>query len=145
MEKIPCCHCGRYFERSARHKNQIFCMLPECRRARKSRWQRQKMASDPEYRANQRASQQKWLKSNPAYWKTYRARKPEKAERNRHLQTIRNRKRRQRPQMPANMIAKMDASIPNKFEPVGQFWVVPVIAKMDALKVNLYEIPPPYS
>jgi hypothetical protein len=27
---------------------------------------------------------------------------------------------------------------------VGQFWLVPVIAKVDALKVNIFEIPSPY-
>jgi hypothetical protein len=43
------------------------------------------------------------------------------------------------------MIAKMDAS--NSFRTSGkttfsgQFWLVPVIAKMDALKVNIYGIP----
>ena len=26
------------------------------------------------------------------------------------------------------------------FQPVGQFWLVPLIAKMDATKVNIYTI-----
>jgi hypothetical protein len=35
----------------------------------------------------------------------------------------------------------MDASKSFNFEPLGQFWLIPVIAKMDALKVNLVKIP----
>ena len=38
-------------------------------------------------------------------------------------------------------IAKLDASNPVDFQPVGQFWLVPVIAKLDARKVNIYTIP----
>jgi len=52
------------------------------------------MANDPEYKANQKQSHQEWLWANPNYWKDYRERNPEKAERNRQLQTIRNRRRR---------------------------------------------------
>jgi hypothetical protein len=43
------------------------------------------------------------------------------------------------------MIAKMDASqsceTSGNTPFSGQFWLVPVIAKMDALKVNIYRIP----
>ena len=39
------------------------------------------------------------------------------------------------------LIAKVDASIVNKFKTVGQYWLVPVIAKVDALKVNIFEVP----
>jgi hypothetical protein len=42
------------------------------------------------------------------------------------------------------MIAKMDASKSRETSghtfSFGQFWLVPVIAKMDALKVNIYRI-----
>jgi hypothetical protein len=41
------------------------------------------------------------------------------------------------------LIAKVDTSIPSKIKVVGQFWMVPLIAKVDALKVNIYEISPP--
>ena len=44
-----------------------------------------------------------------------------------------------------SLIAKMDAlegvGILGKTTFSGQFWLVPVIAKMDALKVNIYGIP----
>jgi len=82
--------------------------------------------------------------ANLGYWREYRRRNPEKAERNRLLQTIRNRKARSSPsdaKMDASVIAKMDASKFDNFEILGQFWLVPVIAKMDALKVNIIKIP----
>jgi hypothetical protein len=47
--------------------------------------------------------------------------------------------------MKGSMIAKMDTSksleTSGKTTFSGQFWLVPVIAKMDALKVNIYRIP----
>jgi hypothetical protein len=39
------------------------------------------------------------------------------------------------------LIAKMDASKSDNFQILGQFWLFPVIAKMDALKVNIIKIP----
>ena len=84
------------------------------------------------------------MDANPGYWKEYRKRNPEKAERNRLLQTIRNRRRsakQSRSEIDRSLIAKLDTSMSNKIKEVGQFWMVPVIAKVDALKVNIYEIP----
>jgi hypothetical protein len=82
--------------------------------------------------------------ANPGYWREYRRKNPEKAERNRLLQGIRNRKARSSPsdaKMEASVIAKMDALKFDNFEILGQFWLIPVIAKMDALKVNIIKIP----
>ena len=135
MDAIPCCHCGEYFSPSPRHRNQRFCRRSGCQRARKAEWQRNKMRTDPEYKANQSQSHQEWLRANPSYWKDYRKRKPEKAERNRLLQAIRNRRRGRFDEAHARenppLIAKMDASKSEDFRPIGQFWLVPVIAKMD--------------
>ena len=75
------------------------------------------------------------------YWKRYRQRHPDKAERNRTLQHIRNRRRRQPAKpLPAALIAKMDARKSYDFDLLGQFYLVPVIAKMDVSKVNIYSI-----
>jgi len=38
----------------------------------------------------------------------------------------------------------VDASDPPKIKVAGEFWMVPVIAKVDALRVYLYEIPARY-
>ena len=147
MEQILCIYCGSLFEASPRHKNQVACKKPECQRARKAEWQRRKMKLDPVYRESQRISQKQWARANPDYWKGYRNRNPEKAERNRILQRVRNRKARAKDTSTGinePLIAKMDASKSNTFQPLGQFWLVPVIAKMDALKVNMVKIPTLY-
>jgi hypothetical protein len=143
MAEIECVYCGDFFEGSPRHKNQTCCKKKECRNAKKAAWQRHKLKTDPEYRANQKSSQKRWVQENPDYWKRYRGKNPEKAERNRILQTIRNRKARSKDE--TSLIAKMDASKPDRFEIVGQFWMVPVIAKMDASKINIIRIPECYA
>jgi len=148
MDRIACVHCGHYFPASPRHKSQRFCGRSRCQKARKAEWQRRKMRIEPQYRANQKQSHQEWLWANPDYWKDYRREHPEKAARNRALQLIRNRQRRKSDGLDAvpsaGLIAKMDASKGNDFDTVSQFWLVPVIAKMDALKVFLRPITPGY-
>ena len=52
MEPVPCCHCGEFFLPSPRHKNQIYCMKPECRRALKASWKRNRMRTDSDFRFN---------------------------------------------------------------------------------------------
>jgi hypothetical protein len=144
MDKILCVYCGDLFDPSPRHKNQTACQKVPCRKARKAAWQRHKMRTDPDYKFNQKLCQRQWLQSHPGYWKAYRANNPAKAERNRILQALRNRRARSKPgdDHPAPwLIAKMNASKHDNFEVLGQFWMVPVIAKMDALKVNLLKIP----
>jgi len=53
MEKPSCFNCADAFIPSPRQKNQKYCGKPECQRARKTAWQRYKMAIDPDYRLNQ--------------------------------------------------------------------------------------------
>jgi hypothetical protein len=70
--------------------------------------------------------------------------KAKKAERNRIGQALRNRRARSSPDatdVDPTLIAKMDASKSDNFQILGQFWLLPVIAKMDALKVNIIKIP----
>jgi hypothetical protein len=144
MEPIPCVYCGDFFDPSPRHKNQNACRKLDCQKAKKAAWQRHKMKTDPVYAANQKSSQQQWIKANPGYWKQYRKNNPDKAERNRICQAIRNRRARSSPDpvgMDTALIAKMDASKSDSFQILGQFWLLPVIAKMDALKVNIIKIP----
>ena len=148
MSEEPCCHCGEFFSLSPRHKNQRFCGKPECQRARKAAWQRHKIQTDSDYRLYQKLSRKQWNKNHPGYWKQYRKQHPDKAERNRILQSIRNRRARSSPSnnnTVPSLIAKMDASKPEALKMLGQFWIVPVIAKMDAFKVNILKIPVHYS
>jgi hypothetical protein len=144
MEEAICINCGSSFIKSPRHKNQSYCRKEDCRRARKSDWQRKKMRTDSEYRAGQRLSHKKWTSANPGYWKQYRSNNPVKAQRNRLLQQARNSLRRiARQDEQGAVIAKMDASESNKpcvFKAFGQYWLVPLIAKMDAFKANIVVI-----
>ena len=142
MEQIPCVNCGKFF--IPRNRSQNYCSDLGCQRTRKATWQRYKLRTDTDYRTQQQLSQQKWLRDNPGYWKRYRQKNDDKTERNRILQTIRNRRNRQ--SEPAtdsfhnSLIAKMDARKPYHFSLVGQFYLVPVIAKMDVSKVNIYDV-----
>lgn len=134
--EVLCLCCGERFARGLRHKEQAYCGKEGCQRKRKARWQKQKIMKDADYRENQKRSQEEWVKKNPGYWKEYRRRKPEKAERNRVMQVLRNRRRRKE----SGVIAKMDALKLLKIQPFGEYFLVPLIAKMDALKVNIYAI-----
>lgn len=139
MDEIPCVHCGKFF--IPRNRNQNYCTEADCQRARKATWQRYKMKTDVDYRAQQRLSNEKWVNKTPGYWTRYRQRNPDKAERNRALQHIRNRRNRQSDRdRPFPVIAKMDARKSYDFDLLGQFYLVPVIAKMDVSKVNIYII-----
>jgi len=138
MEPIICVSCSDLF--TPRNRKQSYCAKADCQRARKAAWQRIKIRTDPDYRAAKKLSQKKWALNNPGYWKKYRKRNPQKAERNRILQGIRNRRRSKIRQGAVRPIAKMDARNAMDFQPVGQFWLVPLIAKLDATKVNIYTI-----
>jgi len=139
MEQVPCVHCGKFF--IPRNRKQNYGTEPDCQRARKAAWQRYKMKTDVDYRTQQQLSNEKWISNTPGYWTKYRQQNPDKAERNRALQHIRNRRNRQSDQDPAcALIAKMDARKSYGFELLGQFYLVPLIAKMDVSKVNIYVI-----
>ena len=148
MEPVLCLNCYKFFSPSPRHKSQSYCMKPPCRRAKKAAWKRTKMKTDPKFRQDQRLSNQKWAQNNPGYWTRYRKRHPEKAVKNRILQRVRNKRRSLKKEKCAGhapaLIAKVDALKSKNISMVGQFWLVPVIAKVDALKVNIVEIPAPY-
>ena len=100
-------------------------MKPGCRRAKKAVWKRHKTATDPDFKQDQKLSNKKWAQNHPGYWKEYRKRNPEKAQRNRMLQGIRNRRGACNQKNHANTD-------------------IPLIAKVDALKVNIFEISRPY-
>jgi hypothetical protein len=143
MDPIPCLGCSTFF--IPRNKLQTHCSTSACQRARKALWQRQKLANDPDYAQGQKLSNKKWLADNPDYWKDYRSRNPGKAARNRVLQQIRNRARTSTVKVldtPRHVgIAKMDARKPLINGICGEFWLVPMIAKMDAVKIFIAAIP----
>ncbi len=143
MELAPCAGCSTFFV--PRNKCQIFCSKPGCQRVRKALWQKQKLAADPEYKEEQDLAQKKWLQNKPDYWKEYRHTHQEKADRNRSLQRIRNMKNRRDQSVSKESktigIAKMDARKLREFNLSGQYWLVPAIAKMDAVKIFITSVP----
>ncbi|MCP4553147.1 MAG: hypothetical protein GY834_14165 [Bacteroidetes bacterium] len=139
MDSLPCLGCFEFF--IPRNKLQQYCSKPECQKTRKALWQRQKIKNDHEYRETQKVSNQTWLLNNPDYWKRYRQKNPEKTIRNRMLQRVRNRRQNDRQEFPVTtIIAKMDARKPSNIELEGGFWLVPTIAKMDAVKFYFHLI-----
>ena len=139
MEPIPCSSCDSFFV--PRNKLQTFCSDPDCQRARKALWQKQKIACDPEYKKGQRLAQNKWLQNNPNYWKNYRRRNPDKAERNRSLQKIRNCRNKDCTAPKVLGIAKMDARKSTPHGLLGLYWLVPAVAKMDPVKIFITTAP----
>ena len=129
MRKRRCAHCGCRFAPDLRVKNQRYCGKIECQRARKSLWQRQKLAKDPDYQANKLDCQKAWRTRSPSYWKDWRARHPKYVERNRILQKSRRIRHK-------NKVAKMDALGPLSGIKTGSYYLVPghfeSVAKMDA-------------
>ena len=140
MDDIPCLACGTFFR--PRNKLQSYCSHPDCQKVRKAIWQRDQMKNNSEYQDNQKLSQQKWLANNPSYYREYRKNNPLKTQRNRLLQRVRNRKLHKKPDEDGiRIIAKMDAGKPFDFGIENGFWLVPVIAKMDARKFYFRLIP----
>lgn len=82
-ETLQCVHCGKPIKADPRVKNQRYCSDKECQRARRRQWQREKLLSDPDYKANQRDCQRKWREHHPGYYRDYRQRHPQSRERNR--------------------------------------------------------------
>jgi len=143
MDPIPCTCCCTFF--IPRNKTQFFCSSRICQRARKALWQKQKLATDPDYQQQQYISQQKWLSKKNGYWKEYRSKNPEKVAKNRSLQRIRNLKNRGGAQDSGSsksvLIAKMDARKGFSHKLSGQYWLVPMVAKMDAVKIFIATVP----
>lgn len=123
MEKI-CSRCKEKFLSHPAVKNQQYCGNSECQKARKRKWQKEKLKSDPDYRENQAASQREWRRRNRDYWKKYRKRNPAYRERNR----LRQRERR---------IAKMDEQMSETIISSGRYRLVPLVANMDELIVEI--------
>lgn len=133
--KIRCAHCRRLFSPDPRVKKQRYCGNEACQRARKSLWQRRKMASDADYRANQRDCQKQWHKKHPNYWRNYRRRRGGYCQRNRLLQRLRDKRRRMR------NLAKMDALDQVSSFKAGTYYLVPYLAKMDVSAQKVLVIP----
>ncbi len=137
--KTRCAHCRCLFLPNPRVKTQRFCSNKTCQRARKTRWQQDKIATDADYQANQRDCQRSWKKCHPHYWRQYRNQHADYAERNRLLQKHRDHRRR------LHHLAKMDVSETVSSLKPGIYHLIPEagqdLAKMDALSHKCHLIP----
>ena len=135
MEKTCEC-CQRRFIPHPAVRHQQYCSDPECQKTRKRDWQKEKLASDGDYRANQAAAQREWRSRNGDYWREYRKRNPAYTEGNRIRQRERNRRRRS-----GSGIANMDELRGKIVIRSGRYRLVPLcnlgVAKMDELIVEI--------
>jgi hypothetical protein len=123
MSHAPCCCCcGQPFRPRPQNPTQTYCSQPACQRARKRDWQRAKRASDPDYRANDRAAQRAWAQAHPQYWRDWRERHPDSVARNRRAQGARNARRRAAAD---EAIAKEDAWTCESLVPAGTYRLEP--------------------
>jgi hypothetical protein len=135
MECQRCAACGMAFRPRAQVPQQRYCGLASCQRERRRRWQKSKLRSDVDYRANQVQAQRAWAAGRGDYWRAYRAGHPDYTDRNRLEQQRRDRRRR------AARLAKMDASTPIHPVASGTYRLVPEargdLAKKDAWTVRI--------
>ncbi len=144
---IICKNCCKQKPANPRLKgNQLYCSAPNCQRARKRAWQKQKMIQDSQYHEQQVACLKKWRKTYPLdkYQKEYRKKHPDYVKRNRDLQKKRNANQSKKAEL--IKIVKMDAlkkqseklytcvMNPYKIDSSGK------IVKMDALIVQLADL-----
>jgi len=134
-----CQNCRDPLPTLKKNPNQRFCGKKECQRARKRRWQREKMHNDPDYKQNQQEANRNWQKQNPHYWQEYRQKNSEYVERNRENSRQYMQIKRQVVSI-LNKFAKMDTSLSANMELTGYYLLLPVgamFAKMDAKFLNI--------
>lgn len=146
-----CKHCRCLFSICPKVKKHEYCNKKKCQRARRGKWQREKLQNDNTYRRDQSTAKEDWVNNNPDYWKSYRKNHPEYTDRNREKQHQRNRKRNKKSKFNAKPtpIAKMDALRAENKIISGKYRLVPfepgMIAKMDALIVEIVSVSSSYT
>ena len=139
-----CRYCQSPFRPHPKVPIQKYCSSETCQKARRRKWQKQKMQSDEDYKKNQREALSAWRKNNLGYWRRYRTNHPAYVEKNRMLQKKRNAKIRQRSKRQGgrvDRIAKMDELEQRNALGSGYYMLYPValgqIAKMDEMLVKI--------
>ena len=133
------------FEICNKVKKHEYCKKKKCQRARKRKWQKEKLTNCPQYSIDQKQAQDDWVEMNPGYWNEYRQSHPEYTRQNRRKQRNRNRIKIQ----PEKKIAKMDALSQKSTVISGKYMLIPtdsdMIAKMDAIIVEINTISNSYT
>jgi hypothetical protein len=141
-----CACCGRHLLSDPRVKNQRYCGRKKCQQARKNKWQRQKLLTDSDYRANKIESQQQWRQKNKSYSKQYRLKNLFYVERNRKLQKRRDFLRNNIPVDHSNQtsdLAKKDELSPFFDDNSMKYFICPAstnLAEKDALIVKIVPV-----
>ena len=60
MNKKKCAYCNKSFIPSFRHPNQKFCLRDSCKKSKKAQYQREKIKTDADYKANQKDANKRW-------------------------------------------------------------------------------------
>jgi hypothetical protein len=107
MNLMVCVSCGGEFRVRPQSPRQTFCSKPECQRERRRRWNREKLETDLDYRANQLEAQRAWHARNPGYWQIYRGR----------------RRQEERPSPSPPGPATSDASMFGRDPKTGRYWI----------------------
>jgi hypothetical protein len=113
VSTLTCLHCGKEVPRNPHIKQgQKYCSAKECQRARKRAWDKERYNSEKTYKYRRLSSQKIWRKKRPSheYQKNYRTMHPDYVNRNRELQSNRNKKCKKSEQKGIEgMIVKTDA------------------------------------
>ena len=134
MKTIRCRCCRKIVPANPHLKNQQFCSDPDCQRERKRLWQKEKLRSDPDYRANQADSQKHWRETHTGYWRQWRQSHEGYVQGNREKTRLRR-------------FAKMDTVKPEKPIIPGSYYLIScssgtaAFAKMDASHQKVIIIP----
>lgn len=123
-----CVSCKKPYIKNPRQKKQQYCNAPACQRARKAKWQRDQMKSDPQYKKDQMQAKKDWFDQHPDYFKTYRKKNPSAVLRNTLLQRKRNQQRRFKHlenRSKEKVIAKMDVLEMNNRAALREYCGVP--------------------
>jgi hypothetical protein len=115
-----CACCGLPFQPLPQVPDQTYCSKHACQRARKQRWNHQKLENDPDYRDNKQRSQRDWMDRNSGYWRQYRADNPDYTDRNRSRQRAKT-----APSKPTILAKKDESNGPQTFK-AGVYRITPI-------------------
>ncbi len=144
MEQKRCRSCCKLFHPRPQCPGQAFCSVSACQRERKRRWQKDRRATDADYRANDVAANRHWRLRHPDYWRSYRREHPQAVQRNRDQQRQRDRARRLQgvPAAIASDLANEDASMRPFIVETGTYQLLPMtgrdLANEDACLVKIH-------
>ncbi|MGV8135000.1 MAG: hypothetical protein AB2L20_07280 [Mangrovibacterium sp.] len=140
-----CQHCHRRVKKNPRLKGkQHYCGLPACQQARKDKWERDRLGSDPAYLAKRSGAKKNWYRGYPGdrYQHQYRQEHGDYTKSNRCNQQKRDKKITGKPSVAK--IVKTDALSPKSLVPQGLYVLLPYkktdgkkFVKTDALIVEL--------